>query len=135
MVRREHEERPPAPPPKEYTVAELEEFGRFLEPFRETKTLTNGEVVKVLNVKEAGSKVGAYKKVVQNFPPSEWKKEPYTVVNYNVILGSNYDEFNNKYDQWQKWRDKIEYVEGKKMEQYQEMVDTSNIGTRWKNPF
>ncbi len=92
----ENERSSVAPSTHQYSIPELEEFGRLLEQFRYDYKMENGEVVHPINIKESGSTMGAYKKIVKEFSATEWKTEPYTVTEYHVIVGSKYDEFQNK---------------------------------------
>lgn len=106
-----------------FTPQEFEEFDSFLKPFFEDKTWEDGKPYKLLNLMEAGVSYGAYRKTVITNPPTNWKKESYELTQYIILSIPKFQEFYDKYEKWQFYKDKQEYGERKKLEQLQKVAE------------
>lgn len=136
----------PAPIPK-FTKEQLDDFGVWIEKFREEKTISEytketvdgivmrkkvPRVVGIINIQEAMVTFGAMKKRMHIHKPV-----------YEIVLKavdfdqygnpkayetpSMYERFMDKYEQWQRFKSNTEYGDMKRMEAYQDLAEQVGV--------
>lgn len=115
--------------PREYTLQQLNDFGKRLEDFYEERTITmhtasgEPEKVRILNFPEACVAFGAMTKkngdyfVVIEEEGNDSQGRP------RYKYPTRYQVFMDKYEQWMKVKAKREYASEKSVERYESMAE------------
>lgn len=102
-----------------YTPEELKKFGELIEKFKEEKTLSTGEVVKIYNYNRIMVAYGAAKEYVRTYTRDNG--ETYEVKTYNV-WPPRYIEFENLWRQFNGRQGAIEYAKKKSDYEFEKMA-------------
>ena len=124
MPRRNEEIERPKLEMRVYTEDELKRFDQKIQKFYEEYTLTSGEkIIKVLNKNRIAIAYGA-----MVFGEHLGRKY-YAVIKDELEDTKRYNEFENLMGQWDKWKNKKEYINKKEVEHYEQLVEQKHLIT------
>lgn len=109
-------EEKPAVKMRVYTPEELKKFDGLVQKYYYDHTLKSGEIIKVLNRKKLMVAYGAINEegaVLVGDGFGDIGQPPFRI-----------HEFENLYDQWQRWKGKINYGEEKKLEDLDKLAES-----------